>query len=97
MTDLSKKEIERRLAKLEALEAGGVDNWEGYDFAMESWRKEEELYEEAESFIEYLNDVLAEAQVEEPAGRGCGHAISWDEEKVTRHLIELFKKFKKGN
>jgi hypothetical protein len=27
--------INERLKKLDALEAGGVDNWENYDFAME--------------------------------------------------------------
>jgi len=28
------KDDRRRLAKLDALEAGGVDNWDGYDFAL---------------------------------------------------------------
>ena len=28
-------DLKDRLAKLEALEAAGVDNWEGYDIAME--------------------------------------------------------------
>ena len=34
---ISKKEYEQLLedqAKLQALEAGGVDNWSGYDYAM---------------------------------------------------------------
>ena len=29
-------EMLERLAKLDALEGAGVDNWEGYDWAMES-------------------------------------------------------------
>lgn len=35
-------EIEYDLRKLSALEAGGVDNWEWYDDAMESLREEED-------------------------------------------------------
>ena len=34
--------LDIRLAKLEALEAYGVDNWEGYDEAMRSLEADEE-------------------------------------------------------
>jgi hypothetical protein len=27
---------------LDALRAGGVDNWDGYDFALEDWRNQNE-------------------------------------------------------
>lgn len=37
-----KAEAEPRLAKLDALEAYGVDNWEGYDEAMRSLFYEDE-------------------------------------------------------
>lgn len=37
-----KAEAEPRLAKLDALEAYGVDNWEGYDEAMRSLFCEDE-------------------------------------------------------
>ena len=36
------KEMQRRLRKLEALEAEGVDNWSGYDFALERLEEEDE-------------------------------------------------------
>lgn len=42
---ISVKEYEkltRALRKLYALEGAGVDNWEGYDFAMEEFWAEEE-------------------------------------------------------
>lgn len=32
------KELMRRSLKLEALESAGVDNWDWYDYAMESYR-----------------------------------------------------------
>ena len=39
------KETTRKLEKLSALEAGGVDNWDGYDFSMEElsaqWEEED--------------------------------------------------------
>lgn len=35
------KKYERDCEKLEALEATGVDNWEGYDIAMDKLNKEE--------------------------------------------------------
>lgn len=42
---ISKKEYESLKDdsfKLECLEGGGVDNWEGYDFAMEEYWKAQE-------------------------------------------------------
>jgi len=35
-------EMEKRLWKLELLEAGGVDNWDGYEGSMEEYWAEEE-------------------------------------------------------
>lgn len=41
ITEERLKELEDAEAKLLALEAAGVDNWEGYDFAMEEiWNNE---------------------------------------------------------
>lgn len=51
------KELERAELKLNALEAGGVDNWEGYDFAMEAIRAEQD-YEE---FLEHVADEIMDA------------------------------------
>jgi hypothetical protein len=42
MVTISKKEYEDLLeesSKLSCLEAAGVDNWSGYDFAMEMFRE----------------------------------------------------------
>lgn len=35
LSDPEYRTLRRRLDKLDALEAAGVDNWEGYDTAME--------------------------------------------------------------
>lgn len=44
------KEVQRDVAKLRALEAGGVDNWEGYDWSLEDagWPDDEDEDEEDE-------------------------------------------------
>lgn len=45
MVTITQKEYDElldRQAKLNALENGGVDNWDGYDWAMENYRAETE-------------------------------------------------------
>lgn len=44
----------------------------------------EEVYD---GFIDSLNDLLAEAEVDEPAGRDCGYAIRFDE-KFVKQLVK---------
>lgn len=68
------RELEKAERKLEALENGGVDNWEGYDFAMEAIRKEEEYDEFMEQIVSDIADAIGEC-IEEPAGQGCGYGI----------------------
>lgn len=34
--------LRQEAGKLRALEAAGVDNWSGYDYAMDLWREERE-------------------------------------------------------
>lgn len=83
------KDIERKLAKLEALEAGGVDSWDGYDDSLEDWRKDNLVDELQEDFIRGLEDVLAEAKVDEPAGQGCGYSIDFEDSLVVS-LLEIY-------
>ena len=71
---MKQKEIERRLALLDALEAGGVGNWEGYDFATEEYRKTIGREEAAEEIVEEMLDAL-HVFIEQPAGSGCGYGI----------------------
>jgi len=86
--------IQRKLSKLEHLEAGGVDNWEWYGESLKEWFKDQAIIDAASEFIDNLNDILAEADVDEPAGRGCGHAISYDEDAVRNRLIEFYEAIK---
>ena len=56
------RELERAEAKLEALEAGGVDNWDFYDDSLEGWRKEEELEEKREELLDPSSRNIASNQ-----------------------------------
>lgn len=42
MTEAEYRKLVEARDKLQALEAAGVDNWEGYDYAMEILNDEEE-------------------------------------------------------
>ena len=46
MKEILSKETRKKLAKLEALERGGVDNWEWYDESLKSLVEEEKKEEE---------------------------------------------------
>lgn len=82
---MDSREIKRRLAKLEALEAGGVDNWQYYDVALKDYNALNRKEELAEKVIEKLLDVLSSG-IEEPAGRGCGYGFK---EGVPREALDI--------
>lgn len=93
MTD---RETQRRLAKLDALEAGGVDNWEFYGESLEGWNKETHVDECIDEAIDGINELLCEVKIEEPAGRGCGYSITFDESDMVKLLVELVNKSQEG-
>ena len=86
--------MQRKIAKLDALESGGVDNWDGYDSSICDWRAENEVEEALDLMIEYINDTLVEAKIDEPAGTGAGYSIEFNERHVKDELINFAKKYK---
>lgn len=87
MTKLT-KQIERRLAKLDALEAGGVDNWDFYDDALKDYRATIQKEETVESIMSDLMDIISES-IHEPAGRDCGFGIRPEaHDKCVKLLLE---------
>lgn len=62
---------------LRALEAGGVDNWEGFEFAMEEIQKRRALKDRLEDEINSLFGDLAE-DIDAPAGWQAGYGICGD-------------------
>lgn len=72
---LSNARMEELLDKetiLDALDAYGVDNWEGYSEALKEYRKAKEIEKAKQDFIDELVETLS-GYIEEPAGRGCGY------------------------
>ncbi len=61
-------------AQLNALDAGGVDNWDGYDFALEEYRKGKRDEEEYEALADDIIEAISE-YIEQPAGQGCGYGV----------------------
>lgn len=74
---ISAKELEElrdAKAKLAALEAGGVDNWDWYDESLKEYWAEKELKEEIRTLIDDLFCDLS-TEIDEPAGRNAGYGF----------------------
>ena len=69
------KELERAEAKLNALEAGGVDNWEWYGESLKEYNAENEIEENRDELIDELELVFSECAYE-PSERGAGIAFN---------------------
>lgn len=80
------KQLEKAEAKLNALENGGVDNWEWYDQAMTSYNDSVELEEKCEQLLEDIECSLL-VGVYEPSERGAGFAASDDARQQTLELL----------
>lgn len=65
------KKLQRAAAKLDALEAGGVDNWEWFGESLKEYRATIEREENLEDFLDELCTVLFEGAYE-PSERGAG-------------------------
>lgn len=89
--DARYKELLDKEETLQALEAGGVDNWDGYDFSMEELTKKREidsnLSRHIGEFIEEIAEVVCQ-DIEEPAGTGCGYGIRQEGlDQITKNLV----------
>ena len=83
------KELLRKEAKLNALEAGGVENWDWYGESLKEYSATIELEEDCENLVA---EIFAEisGDIEEPAGRGCGYGIKEAGiEKSTKMLVNF--------
>ena len=77
MSEKRMKELLRAEAKLNALEAGGVDNWEWYGESLKAYHAENELEERLEALLDDLECVFGESAYE-PSERGAGIAFTDD-------------------
>ncbi len=90
------QELEDMGSKMHALEAGGVDNWNYYDDALEEYRKERDLRESREEFREKAEELHEEVEMEiannqyEPSERGAGTATR---DKTQQDVVEMIIDF----
>jgi hypothetical protein len=85
--------INRRLAKLKALEDGGVVNWEYYTYSLRHWQYAVDQEDLIQGMIGDINDLMTEADVDQPAGSGCGYSISFDEAQMAKYLKDFLVKY----
>ena len=95
------RETQRKLDKLAALEAGGVDNWVFYDEALTEWRAEGAIEDLVYDTVENLNEALIDnINHEYPAGPECGamYSVTADAEfeKVLYEFIEKYKEINRA-
>ena len=88
------KELENIERKMDALTGAGVDNWEGYDFAMEVIEKEEEFDRLCNDGIDDAFLILEEGMYE-PSERDGGFAFKEESRDEARcSLLGLINKMK---
>jgi hypothetical protein len=87
------KELEAAELKLLALEGGGVDNWEGYDFALEEYYKDIEEEEKIDALFEEIETAFFEGAYE-PSERGAGIAPGDD---ARDNAKDIFMKYIREN
>ena len=85
------KALSRAEDKLQALENGGVDNWEFYGESLEEFNKQEEREDAIQNLLEELQEVMGLGAFE-PSERGTGFAFTDDvvaeAEKAIRKFIK---------
>ena len=69
------RELEDAQEQLQALEAGGVGNWEWYDESMRPYRVRKEQEEKWEELVEEILEALC-TEIDQPAGQGCGYGFT---------------------
>ena len=68
------QELRDKEVKLEALEAGGVDNWEGYGESLKEYFKKKEIKDRVNDLADTILEVLSESAYE-PSEHGAGLAF----------------------
>lgn len=96
--EIDRKEYDRLLDRdrmLEALENGGVANWEWYSDSLEQYNKEKELQKEKEMLKSLLSDIFYDGMQDiflsayEPSEKGAG--LAFDEkpqEKLLNCIVD---------
>tara|TARA_R110000751_G_scaffold8874_3_gene34420 strand:+ start:5907 stop:6197 length:291 start_codon:yes stop_codon:yes gene_type:complete len=85
------QELEQSEAKLNALEIGGVDNWEWYGEAMQEYEKTLQAEQDIEDLFCDIETVLCEGSYE-VSERGAGVAFNDDAVDKAKELLKTYLK-----
>ena len=83
------RKTERRLAKLDALEVGGVDNWAYYGEALSDWFKDGVVEDLTDSLVIQINELVTEDRYE-PSERGAGYALPEESQNTLEQMLHTF-------
>ena len=84
------KELNRAEKILRALEGAGVDNWEGYEIAMEDIEKEDEKASLIDNTVQEILEEAAQHIDSDVAGPGTGHGFFDEVQRPLTETLELF-------
>lgn len=85
------EELLDKASKLEALENGGVDNWEFYGEAMSSYFEGKEAEERLDKLVVSILEAASEDVDINPAGPGTGVALMVDP-SIIKNLIKEYQR-----
>lgn len=94
------QKMQRDLAKLYALEAGGVDGWEWYDESLKEWRREnayQEMIDElCDGFVEIVDQMAIESEVDFPGGYECAPNVNVprNDDEAKKFIEKVIGKYK---
>lgn len=83
------RHLEEAEAKLEALESAGVDNWDGYEFALEELNKSKARRNALQDCLEEIEASLFEGAYE-PSERGAGFCSTDKARAVAETVLTSF-------
>ena len=80
------RELQLIETKMQALESAGVDNWEGYELALQEIEEKEERDNKVSEAVEKAMEIIQESAFE-PSERGAGWASTEDAEQEAFDLL----------
>lgn len=82
------EQLQEAKMMLDALKAGGVDNWEWYDESLKELLEAKEKREKLNEVIEEIFEELCSSYIIEPAGRGAGFGMNDGAHKAVARILE---------
>jgi len=78
--------------RLQLLENAGVDNWEGYDIAMEAYEEQKEILCKIDDLVQLITEQLSSNIETNMAGPGTGHGFFQEGlDEVEKTITEWLK------